>query len=192
MLLRSFAMKILKKGNFQSLAYDVGRSNTTRLLASFLRVPSGELKLKLFSPGNIMGVSVASAIAGNWYAANNATGEPSCKLTGEEAIKTSHDERFKSSKLADEEAMKEETLKVRHQQWMKECNRTYKDEAEKARRFEIFKSNVEFIEKFNAEEEEKYGPRKNVIGTNGFADWTRGEYLALLTPFEDIDVDRVV
>ncbi|KAF0909409.1 hypothetical protein E2562_036054 [Oryza meyeriana var. granulata] len=85
-----------------------------------------------------------------------------CKLTGEEVIKTSQEERFRSSKLTDEEAMKEKA----HEKWMKECNRTYKDEAEKARCFEIFKSNVEFIEK--------------------------EEYLALLTPFEDIDVDHVV
>uniref|UniRef100_A0A0E0E6W3 Cathepsin propeptide inhibitor domain-containing protein n=1 Tax=Oryza meridionalis TaxID=40149 RepID=A0A0E0E6W3_9ORYZ len=89
-----------------------------------------------------------------------------------------------------EEAMKEEALKVRHEQWMKEYKRTYKNEAEKAQRFEVFKANVEFIEKFNAEQEEKYGPRENVIGTNGFADWTREEYLALLTPVKDVDMVR--
>uniref|UniRef100_A0A0E0LGC5 Cathepsin propeptide inhibitor domain-containing protein n=1 Tax=Oryza punctata TaxID=4537 RepID=A0A0E0LGC5_ORYPU len=120
-----------------------------------------------------------------------AANDAACKLTGEEAIKTSHHERLKISNLADEEAMKEEALKARHKQWMEECKRTYKNEAEKARHFEIFQANVEFIEKINAEQDEKYGPRKNVIGTNRFADWTREEYLALLSPGEDVDMGTV-
>ncbi|KAF0909408.1 hypothetical protein E2562_036053 [Oryza meyeriana var. granulata] len=110
-----------------------------------------------------MGGPIASAIAGNWYEASIA-GRRARELTGEKAMKTSHDEKFKSSKLTDEETMKEGALKLRHEKWMKECNRMYKDEAEKAWRFEIFKSNVQLIEKLNAEEEEKYGPRKNIMG----------------------------
>uniref|UniRef100_A0A0E0LGC4 Cathepsin propeptide inhibitor domain-containing protein n=1 Tax=Oryza punctata TaxID=4537 RepID=A0A0E0LGC4_ORYPU len=192
-------------------ASNSGDGESISLPAPLAANDAGELKLKLFSPGNITGVSFASAIGGNWYT---------------EAIKTSHHERLKISNLADEEAMKEEALKARHKQWMEECKRvsiasagnwyiagnheaikkchnenlniskltdeeamkvrheewmkwckrTYKDEAAKTRRFGIFKANVEFIEKYNAEQEEKYGPRKNVIGTNGFTDWTREEY----------------
>uniref|UniRef100_A0A0E0LGC3 Cathepsin propeptide inhibitor domain-containing protein n=1 Tax=Oryza punctata TaxID=4537 RepID=A0A0E0LGC3_ORYPU len=147
-------------------ASNSGDGESISLPAPLAANDAGELKLKLFSPGNITGVSFASAIGGNWYTVNNAAGDPSCKLTGEEAIKTSHHERLKISNLADEEAMKEEALKARHKQWMEECKRTYKNEAEKARHFEIFQANVEFIEKINAEQDEKYGPRKNVIGVS--------------------------
>uniref|UniRef100_A0A0E0LGC2 Cathepsin propeptide inhibitor domain-containing protein n=1 Tax=Oryza punctata TaxID=4537 RepID=A0A0E0LGC2_ORYPU len=146
-------------------ASNSGDGESISLPAPLAANDAGELKLKLFSPGNITGVSFASAIGGNWYTVNNAAGDPSCKLTGEEAIKTSHHERLKISNLADEEAMKEEALKARHKQWMEECKRTYKNEAEKARHFEIFQANVEFIEKINAEQDEKYGPRKNVIAS---------------------------
>uniref|UniRef100_A0A0E0LGC1 Cathepsin propeptide inhibitor domain-containing protein n=1 Tax=Oryza punctata TaxID=4537 RepID=A0A0E0LGC1_ORYPU len=153
-------------------ASNSGDGESISLPAPLAANDAGELKLKLFSPGNIMGLSVASAIAGNWYAANNAAREPSAqKLISEETMKTSHDERLKSSKQTDEEATKEEAMK--------------------AHRFEIFKANVELIEKYNAEQEEKYGPRKNVIGTNGFADWTMEECLALLITVEDIDMGTV-
>ncbi|KAF0903503.1 hypothetical protein E2562_027938 [Oryza meyeriana var. granulata] len=141
MSLPLFAMRSLRRGArllFHGRAYDAGRSNnTTMLQGSFLRVPSGELELKLLRPGNTMEVSMAPALVGKQRYATNTAGEPSCKqLTGqEEAMKTSDDdERMMGSKrLTNEE---EEALKVIFQEWMNKYNRNYKDGAEKAYRFE--------------------------------------------------------
>ena len=37
----------------------------------------------------------------------------------------------------------------KHEQWMAQYGRVYKDDAEKDSRYKIFKENVEFIESFN-------------------------------------------
>jgi C1A family cysteine protease len=52
----------------------------------------------------------------------------------------------------------EEAMKVRHQQWMAEHGRTYRDEAEKAHRFQVFK-----------------------LELNEFADMTNDEFMAMYT-----------
>lgn len=61
----------------------------------------------------------------------------------------------------------------RHEQWMTQYGRTYKDDAEKAKRFKIFKENVEYIESFNAA-----GFRPYKLAINNFADLTNEEFQA--------------
>ncbi|TVT99654.1 hypothetical protein EJB05_27969 [Eragrostis curvula] len=75
----------------------------------------------------------------------------------------------------------EEAMKVRHEKWMAEHGRTYKDEAEKARRFEVFKANVDFIHRSNAAGDKKY-----TLGLNKFADITRDEFTAMYTGFKPV------
>jgi KDEL-tailed cysteine endopeptidase len=60
----------------------------------------------------------------------------------------------------------------RHEKWMVEYGRVYKDTAEKALRFEVFKDNVAFIESFNA------GNTKFWLAVNQFADLTTDEFRA--------------
>lgn len=59
-----------------------------------------------------------------------------------------------------------------HEQWMVKHGRVYKDATEKALRYEIFKSNVERINAFNAEN------HKYKLGVNKFADLTNDEFKA--------------
>ncbi|XP_072966925.1 senescence-specific cysteine protease SAG39-like [Typha angustifolia] len=68
---------------------------------------------------------------------------------------------------------------LRHQRWMAEYGRVYEEAAEKHRRFEIFKANVEYIESAN-----KAGNRKYVLGVNQFADMTNEEFKAVYTGFK--------
>ena len=63
----------------------------------------------------------------------------------------------------------------RHEQWMAQYGRVYKNPAEKARRFEVFKANLAFIESFNA------GNHKFRLGANQFADLTNDEFRASKT-----------
>ncbi|KAL1299243.1 hypothetical protein HN51_043657 [Arachis hypogaea] len=75
-----------------------------------------------------------------------------------------------SRKLVELEAWSPE----RHEQWMVEHGKYYKDVAEKEKRYQIFKENVEFIESFNAN-------NKNLtfkLGVNQFADQTFEEFKA--------------
>ncbi|KAH6759491.1 senescence-associated gene 12 protein [Perilla frutescens var. frutescens] len=60
----------------------------------------------------------------------------------------------------------------RHEKWMVENGRVYKDEAEKAKRFNIFKENVEYIESFN----EAAAVRPYKLAINKFADLTNEEF----------------
>lgn len=61
----------------------------------------------------------------------------------------------------------------RHEQWMENYGRVYKDNEEKASRFKIFKDNVEFIDAFN-----EAGTRPYKLGINAFADQTNKEFRA--------------
>ncbi|XP_030456619.1 senescence-specific cysteine protease SAG39-like [Syzygium oleosum] len=67
----------------------------------------------------------------------------------------------------------EETIRERHEQWMARHGRVYENNAEKERRFSIFKNNVEFIESFN-----KDGNKPYKLGINAFADLTIEEFKA--------------
>ncbi|KAM0943997.1 putative fruit bromelain [Dioscorea sansibarensis] len=68
--------------------------------------------------------------------------------------------------------LNEASLSKRHEGWMAQYGRSYQDAAEKQRRFEIFKKNVEFIDSFNA------GNYKFKLGANPFADQTNEEFRA--------------
>ncbi|TVU03770.1 hypothetical protein EJB05_50678 [Eragrostis curvula] len=75
----------------------------------------------------------------------------------------------------------EEAMKATHEKWMEEHGRTYKDEAEKARRFKVFKANVDFIHRSNAAGDKKY-----TLAVNKFADITRDEFTAMYTGFKPV------
>ena len=62
----------------------------------------------------------------------------------------------------------------KHELWMAKHGRTYKDEAEKARRFEIFKENIKYIEDFNS-----VGGHKYILGEGPFTDLTAKEFMAI-------------
>lgn len=74
----------------------------------------------------------------------------------------------------------EQALKGRHEKWMVEHGRTYKDEAEKSRRFEIFKANVDFIDRSNA------AGNKYRLAINKFADLSTDEFTAMYTGFKPV------
>jgi KDEL-tailed cysteine endopeptidase len=59
----------------------------------------------------------------------------------------------------------------KHEQWMTRFGRTYPNDTEKSKRFEIFKYNVEYIEAFN-----KVGNRTYKLGINAFSDLTNDEF----------------
>ncbi|XP_059281597.1 senescence-specific cysteine protease SAG39-like [Lycium ferocissimum] len=67
----------------------------------------------------------------------------------------------------------EASMVQKHEQWMDSVGRVYKDDAEKAKRFKIFKDNVEYIEFVN-----KAGTRPYKLGINEFADLTNKEFTA--------------
>ncbi|CAK8535266.1 unnamed protein product [Lathyrus sativus] len=64
-------------------------------------------------------------------------------------------------------------LQERHEQWMEEHGKSYKDGAEKEKRFQIFKQNMEFIESFNAAGNSGFN-----LSINQFADQTNDEFKA--------------
>lgn len=82
---------------------------------------------------------------------------------------------FCSSVLGARELNDDLSMVARHEGWMAEYGRVYKDAAEKAQRFEIFKANARFIESFNA------GNRKFWLSINQFADLSNDEFRATKT-----------
>ncbi|XP_073109188.1 senescence-specific cysteine protease SAG39-like [Elaeis guineensis] len=64
-------------------------------------------------------------------------------------------------------------MSTRHEQWMAQYGRVYKDTIEKERRFQIFKDNYNYIESVN-----RAGNRKYKLGLNQFADMTNEEVKA--------------
>ncbi|KAK3149314.1 hypothetical protein QOZ80_3AG0215700 [Eleusine coracana subsp. coracana] len=79
--------------------------------------------------------------------------------------------------LAGEDAVT--AMAVRHEKWMAAHGRTYKDEAEKARRLEIFRANAKLIDSFNAA-----GKKSHRLATNRFADLTDEEFRAARTGYK--------
>ncbi|KAJ0082128.1 hypothetical protein Patl1_10569 [Pistacia atlantica] len=59
----------------------------------------------------------------------------------------------------------EASIAEKYEQWMAQYGRTYEDNAEKQRRFMIFKDNLEFIEKFN-----NAGNQSHKLGINKYND----------------------
>src|ERR1041385_2431848 len=64
----------------------------------------------------------------------------------------------------------EEAARARHGEWMAKHGRKYKDEAEKSRRFQVFKANSELVARSNAD-----GTKKYRLAINKFADLTSEE-----------------
>ncbi|KAL6659700.1 hypothetical protein ACP70R_002529 [Stipagrostis hirtigluma subsp. patula] len=71
-------------------------------------------------------------------------------------------------------------MKARHKKWMAQHGRTYEDEAEMARRFEVFKANVDFIDRSNS------AGKKYRLATNEFADMTTDEFMAKYTGLKPV------
>ncbi|KAH7568800.1 hypothetical protein ACOSQ2_012182 [Xanthoceras sorbifolium] len=71
------------------------------------------------------------------------------------------------------------SIAQKHEQWMSQYGRTYLDSAEKERRFQIFKENYDYIEKFNTA-----GNNTFKLGVNAFSDLTNEEFLASHTGFK--------
>ncbi|XP_062230810.1 uncharacterized protein LOC133928484 [Phragmites australis] len=89
------------------------------------------------------------------------------EVSDKEAIEEVTDrEAVKQDDMKDEAAMK-----VRFDDWMKEYGRTYKNEEEKARRYEVFEARAKYADKRNASK--RSGAR---FGTNEYADWTEEEW----------------
>lgn len=69
--------------------------------------------------------------------------------------------------------LNEASMVQKHEKWMARFGRVYRDDAEKAKRFNIFKDNVDYIESIN-----KAGMRPYKLSINGFADLTNEEFRA--------------
>ncbi|CAK8530681.1 unnamed protein product [Lathyrus sativus] len=66
-----------------------------------------------------------------------------------------------------------------HQQWMKKYGITYTNSSEMEKRLQIFKENLEYIEKFN-----NGGKKSYTLGLNPYSDLTTEEFLASYTGFK--------
>lgn len=80
--------------------------------------------------------------------------------------------------LVTSRTLHEASIAEKHEQWMTENARNYKDETEREMRLHIFKQTVEFIEKFNSE-----GNRTYNLSINEFADLTDEEFQASYTGY---------
>lgn len=74
--------------------------------------------------------------------------------------------------------MDEEAIVQKHEQWMAYHGRNYQDNEEKERRFQIFKTNLEYIENFNNNATNTYK-----LSLNLFADLTDEEFFATYAGF---------
>ncbi|KAI4296990.1 hypothetical protein L6164_036903 [Bauhinia variegata] len=68
------------------------------------------------------------------------------------------------------------TIAGTHEKWMEKHERTYADDAEKQKRFKIFKENLQYIESFN-----NAGNKSYKLGLNKFSDLTAQEFIASYT-----------
>ncbi|PON71977.1 Cysteine Protease [Parasponia andersonii] len=66
-----------------------------------------------------------------------------------------------------------------YEQWMRQYDRNYADNAEKERRFNIFKNTMNYVDKFNNEGKQPYK-----LGLNRFADLTSEEVLRNFTGYK--------
>lgn len=79
-----------------------------------------------------------------------------------------------SASLASARSFPELTMSDRFEHWLGKFGRVYVDEAEKGKRFEIFRKNVKYIESHNANSGKKYK-----LGINAFTDLTKEEFKAM-------------
>ncbi|CAL9014299.1 unnamed protein product [Prunus brigantina] len=75
--------------------------------------------------------------------------------------------------------LSEASIAAKHDQWMTKYGRVYADNAEKERRFAIFKNNVQFVEKFNTE-----GNKTYKLGLNEHSDLSDEEFLRQRTGYK--------
>lgn len=71
--------------------------------------------------------------------------------------------------LVQEDMENVEAMRARFEDWMKQYDRTYKDEEERAKRFKIFKAVTRFVDVTNAVSEEL--EFDVVMDLNDFSDW---------------------
>lgn len=70
----------------------------------------------------------------------------------------------------------------KHEQWMNEYGRIYKDESEKSKHFEIFKENVKYNESVN-----KAGNCSYKFGINEFTDLSDEEFRSRFLGYKSSD-----
>ncbi|XP_031268260.1 senescence-specific cysteine protease SAG12-like [Pistacia vera] len=75
--------------------------------------------------------------------------------------------------------LNDEFVLQRHQEWMAQHGRVYKDAQEKERRYNIFKNNLEYIENFNNDVDRGYK-----LAINKFAGLTNEEFRGLYTGYK--------
>ncbi|KAJ4975428.1 hypothetical protein NE237_000534 [Protea cynaroides] len=75
-------------------------------------------------------------------------------------------------------AVAEMAMVNRHEQWMAQYGRVYRDDKEKKKRFLIFKNNVESVESFN-----EVGDKPYKLSINQFADLANEEFKAVRTGY---------
>ncbi|XP_066379978.1 senescence-specific cysteine protease SAG39-like [Miscanthus floridulus] len=86
-------------------------------------------------------------------------------------------------------------MRARFERWVAKHGRTYKDHAEKARRYEVFRSNAEFVDSYNAAavgargKSSKSRPR---LATNKFSDLTSEEFEAMYLNDNVGKVERLI
>ena len=85
-----------------------------------------------------------------------------------------HNHRNKAAhpRHGDKAASYHSLMAAKHERWMARHGRVYKDDAEKARRLEVFKTNVEFVRDFSKNK----GNRTFTVRLNAFADMTLNEF----------------
>ncbi|PQQ03327.1 ervatamin-C-like [Prunus yedoensis var. nudiflora] len=75
--------------------------------------------------------------------------------------------------------LSEASIAAKYDQWMTKYGHVYADNAEKERRFTIFKNNVQFVEKFNTE-----GNKTYKLGLNEHSDLSDEEFLRQRTGYK--------
>ncbi|XP_059283307.1 zingipain-2-like [Lycium ferocissimum] len=81
-----------------------------------------------------------------------------------------------ASQVTSRNLQESSSMLEKHELWMARHGKTYENDAEKAKRLNIFKENVKFIESFN-----KNGTKPYKLGINKFADLTSEEFLKYYT-----------
>ncbi|WJX43870.1 hypothetical protein P8452_30918 [Trifolium repens] len=76
--------------------------------------------------------------------------------------------------------LQDDTMNERHEQWMDQYGKVYKDSQEREKRFKIFTENVKYIEAFNNVANNK----RYTLGVNQFADLTNDEFIASRNKFK--------
>ncbi|KAG8494520.1 hypothetical protein CXB51_012164 [Gossypium anomalum] len=87
---------------------------------------------------------------------------------------------------ASSRSVPEVSMSDRFEQWVSSYSRLYQDAAEKEKRFQIFKENMEYIESHNGDTNKKYK-----LGVNEFTDLTNEEFKAMRNGYKMRSSDTV-